>query len=78
LDTLCVLAPLSFGTSIELEAGEVEAPIFTNVDRSSRCTEDFAQLIRLSEEEGWRLIVTGMGIDTRIPTGKVLAHLALT
>jgi hypothetical protein len=26
------------------------------------CTEDFARLIRLSEEQGWRLIVTEMGI----------------
>jgi hypothetical protein len=28
------------------------------VDRASRYTEDFARLIRLSEEQGWRLIVT--------------------
>src|SRR4051812_15218533 len=41
-----------------LEAGEFEALIFTKVDRASRCTEDFARLIRLSEEQGWRLIVT--------------------
>jgi Resolvase, N terminal domain len=47
-----------------LEAGESEALIFTKVDRASRCTEDFARLIHLSEEQGWRLIVTEMGIDT--------------
>ena len=45
--------------------------MFTKVDRASRCTEDFARLLRLSEEQGWRLIVTEMGIDTRTPMGKV-------
>jgi DNA invertase Pin-like site-specific DNA recombinase len=37
------------------------------VDRASRYTEDFARLIRLSEDQGWRLIVSEMGIDTRTP-----------
>ena len=60
-----------------LEAGEAEALIFTKVDRASRCTEDFARLIRLSEEQGWRLIVTEMGIDTRTPIGKAMAHMAV-
>jgi hypothetical protein len=35
-----------------LEAGESEALIFTKVDRASRCTEDFARLLRLSGEQG--------------------------
>jgi len=35
-----------------LAAGESEALIFTKVDRASRCTEDFARLIRMSEEQG--------------------------
>ena len=60
-----------------LEAGESEALIFTKVDRASRCTEDFARLIRLSEEQDWLLIVTEMGIDTRTPMGKAMAHLAV-
>ena len=60
-----------------LEAGESEALIFTKVNRASRCTEDFARLLRLSEEQGWRLIVTEMGIDTRTPMGKAMAHMAV-
>ena len=60
-----------------LEAGEVGALIFTKVDRASRCTEDYARLIRLSEEQDWQLIVTEMGIDTRTPTGKAMAHMAV-
>jgi DNA invertase Pin-like site-specific DNA recombinase len=43
----------------------------------SRCTEDFARLIRLSEEQGWRLIVTELGIDSRTPMGKAMAHMAV-
>jgi len=39
--------------------------------------EDFARLIRLSEDQGWRLIVTEMGIDTRTPMGKAMAHMAV-
>jgi hypothetical protein len=60
-----------------LEVGEVGALIFTKVDRASRCTEDFAWLIRLSEEQGWRLIVTEIGIDTRTPMGRAMAHMAV-
>jgi DNA invertase Pin-like site-specific DNA recombinase len=47
------------------------------VDRASRCTEDFARLIRLSEEQDWRLIVSEMGIDTRTPMCKAMAHMAV-
>ena len=54
-----------------LEAGEAQALIFTKVERAGRCTEDFARLIRLSEEQDWQLIVTEMGIDTRTPIGKL-------
>ena len=39
--------------------------------------EDFARLLRLSEEQDWRLIVTEMGIDTRTPMGKAMAHMAV-
>jgi DNA invertase Pin-like site-specific DNA recombinase len=60
-----------------LEACESQALIFTKVDRASRCTEDFARLIRVSEEQDWRLIVTEMGIDTRRPMGKAMAHMAV-
>jgi DNA invertase Pin-like site-specific DNA recombinase len=60
-----------------LDAGESEALIFTKVDRASRCTEDFARLLRISEEQGWRLIVTELGIDTRAPMGKAMAHMAV-
>jgi DNA invertase Pin-like site-specific DNA recombinase len=60
-----------------LEASESEALIFTKVDRASRCTEDFARLIRLSEEQDWRLIVTEMGIDSRTQKGKAVAHMAV-
>jgi DNA invertase Pin-like site-specific DNA recombinase len=30
----------------------------------------------MSEEQDWRLIVTEIGIDTRSPTGKAMAHMA--
>jgi DNA invertase Pin-like site-specific DNA recombinase len=60
-----------------LDAGESEALIFTKVDRASRCTEDFARLIRLSEKQDWRLILTEMGIGTRTPMGKAVAHMAV-
>ena len=31
----------------------------------------------MSEEQGWWMIVTEMGIDTRTPMGKVMAHMAV-
>lgn len=60
----------NFDLLTKMEAGESAALIFTKVDRASRCTEDFARLIRLFDEQGWRLIVTEMGIDTRTPMDK--------
>jgi hypothetical protein len=60
-----------------LEPQEAVALISTKVDRASRCTENFARLLRMSEEQGWRLIVTEMGIDTRTPMGKAMAHMAV-
>jgi DNA invertase Pin-like site-specific DNA recombinase len=59
-----------------LEAKQAEVLIFTRVDRASRKTEDFARLISLSEQQGWQIIVTEMGIDTRTPMGKAMAHMA--
>jgi DNA invertase Pin-like site-specific DNA recombinase len=59
------------------EVGEAEALILTKVDRASRCTEDLARLLRLSDVQGWRLIVTEMGRDTRTPMGKAMAHMAV-
>ena len=57
------------------KAGESEALVFTKVE-ASRCTEDFARLLRLSEEQEWRLIVTGVGMDTRTQMGKAMARMA--
>jgi DNA invertase Pin-like site-specific DNA recombinase len=31
----------------------------------------------LSKEQNWRMIVTDMGIDTRTPMGKAMAHMAV-
>jgi hypothetical protein len=31
----------------------------------------------MSEEQGWWMIVTEMGIDTRTPMGKAMAHIAV-
>ena len=31
----------------------------------------------MSEEQSWWMIVTEMGIDTRTPTGKAMAHIAV-
>lgn len=60
-----------------LEAGEADALVFTKVDRASRCTEDFARLLRTADEQGWQIVVTEMGIDTRTPMGKAMAHMAV-
>jgi DNA invertase Pin-like site-specific DNA recombinase len=72
----CRQSRVSFKATLALlEVGESEALIFTKVDRASRCTEDFARLIRLSDEQHWRLIVAEMGIET--PMGKAMAHMAV-
>jgi DNA invertase Pin-like site-specific DNA recombinase len=31
----------------------------------------------MSQEQSWRLILTEMGIDTRTPMGKAMAHMAV-
>jgi DNA invertase Pin-like site-specific DNA recombinase len=59
------------------KAGESEALVFTKVDRASSCIEDFARLLRLSEEQEWRLIVTGVEMDTRTEMVQAMAHIAV-
>lgn len=60
-----------------LEAGEAEALLFTRVDRASRKTADFAALLNLAEDQGWKVVVIEQGIDTRTPMGKAMAHIAV-
>jgi hypothetical protein len=53
------------------------APILRTVEAStSKSIQKHLNEIRQSEEQDWRLIVTEMGIDTRTPMGKAMAHMA--
>jgi DNA invertase Pin-like site-specific DNA recombinase len=61
-----------------LAAGEAGALIVKRIDRASRRTADFANLLHLAEQQGWQVIVTELGIDTRTPMGKAMANIAVT
>lgn len=59
-----------------LAAGEATVLVATKVDRLSRSVGDFAGLLKLSQTQGWELIVLDLGVDTASPMGKAMVSMA--
>jgi DNA invertase Pin-like site-specific DNA recombinase len=55
-----------------LDRGEREALVVSKVDRLSRSIIAFAQIIKRSRDNDWRLIALDMGVDFSTPQGKLL------
>jgi len=53
-----------------LEQGIVDALIVTRIDRLSRSTSDFLQIVDKSAKEGWRLILLDLNLDTSTYQGR--------
>jgi len=56
-----------------LRSGKAEALAALRIDRISRSSADFANTVAEARKQGWHLIVTEAGIDTRDKYGRFLA-----
>lgn len=59
-----------------LDAREADALVFTRIDRAGRSVRDIADLLIHAEENGWRVVITEMGVDTGTAMGKAMVHVA--
>lgn len=59
-----------------LEAGEADALVSTKVDRLSRSTEDFADLLATAQRQGWNVVVLDLGMDLSTPMGRAMSQMA--
>jgi hypothetical protein len=58
-----------------LATGQAGVILATKVDRLSRSITDFIELVDASQREGWRLVVTGMQLDTSTAMGRFAARI---
>ena len=58
---------------VDLKAGRAEALVATKLDRISRSTIDFAQLLETARKQGWHVVMLQLDMDTSTPTGKLIA-----
>jgi DNA invertase Pin-like site-specific DNA recombinase len=57
-----------------LDRGEAAALVVSKIDRLSRSIIDFAQMLKRSRANGWKIIALDMGVDFSTPQGKLLAN----
>jgi DNA invertase Pin-like site-specific DNA recombinase len=56
-----------------LESGLVDALVVAKMDRLSRSTLDFANILGRSAAQKWALVILDLGVDTATPSGKLVA-----
>lgn len=54
----------------DLDAGEAKALYVTRLDRLARSTRDFLSIIDRSNNNGWRLVMLDLGLDTTTANGR--------
>jgi DNA invertase Pin-like site-specific DNA recombinase len=57
-----------------LDRGEADVLVAAKLDRISRSTADFAKLLDRSRNEGWRLVIDDLGVDTSTDAGRFVAR----
>lgn len=66
----------ALGSAIDsLGAGDVL--VVAKLDRLSRSVLDFARILRLAEQGGWRVVVLDLGVDMTTPNGRLVAHVLM-
>lgn len=56
-----------------LENRDFEALVVSRLDRLSRSTADFADLLERGRQEGWSVVTLDLGVDTTTPVGELVA-----
>lgn len=57
-----------------LQSGLVGALVVAKLDRLSRSTRDFADLLETAEAQRWALVVLDLGVDTATPSGQLVVN----
>lgn len=52
--------------------------VVAKLDRLSRSMLDFAQLMKVSQQQGWALVALDLGVDTSTPSGEMMANVTAT
>ena len=55
-----------------MRTGKAEALVVSRLDRLSRSTLDFADLIGKSQKKGWAIVVLDIGVDLTAPNGRLV------
>jgi DNA invertase Pin-like site-specific DNA recombinase len=57
-----------------LDRGEADVLVAAKLDRVSRSTADFANLLDRARRHGWRLVLLDLGVDTSTDAGRFVAR----
>ena len=60
------------GAVAQLDRGEADVLVAAKVDRVSRSTADFAQLLDHAEKHGWAVVVLDVAVDTTTAAGRLV------
>lgn len=52
--------------------------VVAKLDRLSRSMQDFANVMAISQREGWGLVALDLGVDTSTPSGEMIANVMAT
>jgi DNA invertase Pin-like site-specific DNA recombinase len=61
-----------------LDEGDADALVSLKVDRVSRSTLDFANLVKRSDDRGWQLCTLDVPLDPATPIGKAMRNMLAT
>lgn len=62
----------------ELAAGRAGALVVSRLDRLSRSMLDFAGIVRLSQEQGWALVILQPALDLSTSEGRLVANILVS
>lgn len=61
-----------------LESGGADALVVSKLDRLSRSTKDFGELMERAQRKGWAPVVLDLGVDTTTPAGELVASVMVS
>ena len=60
-----------------IEAGQADALVVAKLDRLSRSTVDFGQLLERASSHHWAVVVLDMNLDMTTPNGELIANVLM-
>jgi DNA invertase Pin-like site-specific DNA recombinase len=66
--------PALMDALVRLNRGDADILVASKLDRVSRSVADFAGMLTTSMENGWKLVLLDLGVDTSTPVGEMIAN----